>query len=286
VQLVLLTLSVVLVPLLCYALAQAIVALLRALIPLLVKIQFVGPTLAGWVDAMARAISRACHSIFTGLDHAIGYLFHQSARLVDWSYKEFRTHAMLILGWATFVTPIGILLHELRGLVHKLLAGHTHSDARLKRLEKEYKGIEAGLKRVERELHGIDETGVLRQVKQLEREVGRVESQTIPAINTRVGGIAGDLTDFEQYVKDNFLTKTAVDAETVVIAGLAALGLSGLRCNSNPFRNNPNACGLWGDLSSLLGLFAALGFAYDLAGIVRFMEAVIGDVEGLVKKAA
>ena len=70
-----------------------------------------------------------------------------------------------------------------------------------------------------------------------------------------------------------------------VAVALGALGLDWLRCKSNPFNKNKNACGLWSDLEGLLGLaIAALAFS-DLEELLKAAEAIEGDVIALAKDA-
>jgi hypothetical protein len=124
------------------------------------------------------------------------------------------------------------------------------------------------------------------EVGKLDRELHKLRTRVIPKIESEAQAAEADVTALGTYVRDNYLSNAETDIEAAVAIGLAALGLGGLRCNSNPWKNNPNACGLWGDLADLLGLALALGVALDFETFVHeaqaATEATVGAVEAFV----
>jgi hypothetical protein len=156
----------------------------------------------------------------------------------------------------------------------------------VKTLTKEYHGIDRRVHRLEHELAAGIGNDVRVEVGKLDRELHKLRTRVIPKIESEAQAAEADVTALGTYVRDNYLSNAETDIEAAVAIGLAALGLGGLRCNSNPWKNNPNACGLWGDLADLLGLALALGVALDFETFVHeaqaATEATVGAVEAFV----
>lgn len=232
----------------------------------------VGGWLADKVRKMAQAISGALGRLFATAEKYIGTAFHWFARLVDHTYQAVRSHAGVILELANGSWLVAVAIHGIRALVHRLEhAGHAVGGA-VKRLEREYHGIEHRVRTIERELaHGIGHDLRI-HVKALEKALHDVTHKVIPGLRSDVAAVEGDVTALGRYVKDHYLSNTTEAITAAVAVGLAALGLGGLRCNSNPFKDNKNACGLFSDLSQLLGVLATVIAVTDFDELVREMQ--------------
>ena len=66
-------------------------------------------------------------------------------------------------------------------------------------------------------------------------------------------------------------------------AAYRALGLDWLRCKSNPFNKNKNACGLWSDLEGLLAAATLVVGAMSLVELAREEQKVVGEAAKLVR---
>lgn len=271
-------------------LALALAFLASRLIPALFRPLFsipgVGHYIESGVQAMAQQVSYACGGIASGVSDALGVSFHAVARLIDTVTEQIEENARALQAAVSLVVPVVATYEGVKWLLNHISHARAGDQARIKRLEQEYHGIDEQIKQIDATLAKLHFKGIDAQLKSLTADINLVEGQTIPAINTRVGTLDGAIGDLEGFLGLPTTLPQTKWLAAFATAALAAAGLGGLNCNSNPFKNNSNACGLWGDLSSLLALAAALGFAYDLPGIVKFMESVIGDVTDLVDKAA
>ena len=129
-------------------------AIFSPLIAFLRAVPAIGNALAAPFEFIERSITDACGSLEAGCDKLMGAAWHETARLLDSTWKELRTHAAAILNIAT---PLGLVIaayHAIRSLVHELTrAAH---------------GVNAIVKTLTREYHGIDQ-----RVRELEREIAR-----------------------------------------------------------------------------------------------------------------
>lgn len=260
-------------------------ALFGWLITVLEAIPLIGHTLSGPFRACEQAVTSACGAIISGIEAAVGASFHALAWLTDYLWKQIvaaaavQLHIAQRIGHAALaVTGLGALLHHLQ----QVWRGIEHG---VRSLERRFHGIEHRVRRLEHELA----TGIGHDVRSaldtLEHDVNRIRTQTIPAIQGGVAQAEHDVTALGEYVKDHYLANTEEALGVAVAVGLAGLGLGGLRCNSNPWKNNPNACGLFGDLSDLLGLALALGVAVNLEAFVRDCQAIVGATAEAVADA-
>jgi len=275
--------------LLFFALALALVskkvtaAALQTLAGWVSLVPGLGTALKNAVESVARAIDNALGSVVNGIEKAIGKSWHLQARLFEWALRELRAHARALLLIATPVGAIAAVVRGIRALVHRLEhAGHTVG-GRVKSLEREYHGIEHRVKSLERKLtKGIGHDLRIR-VAGLEDEVTTIEHKTIPAIRTLAHEAEADVTSLRKWITDNVpLAGTTAFAGAIAWA-LGQLGLGWLRCNSNPFNNNKNACNLWGDLAGLLGLATAVLAAEDFEKLVREMQGLEDIAIGATK---
>jgi hypothetical protein len=117
------------------------------------------------------------------------------------------------------------------------------------------------------------ETKVENQVK----AVAGTLAHELPAVR----GLERDFTGLKKRLHS--LEKTLSPAALVALIGATifqTFGLEWLRCKSNPFHGNKNACGLWGDLSGLLGLFAAALALESVCEFLGLLEDAFGAVVG------
>lgn len=262
---------------LAFSAKKLVQALLGPLISLLHAIPVVGGALASPIEATYQAVDNACGAIIAKCEALVGASFHVLAKLMDkmWS----------------------LTVEQASGLVHlaRLIGDHVYSISGLRALvhglERTFRGIEHGVKTLTKEYHGIDrrvhrlegEVGagigadVVTQLHVLEKDWQRFKTKQLPGIEAGVAGVPGEIAGAEKWVSDNFVAATRSGVTAALLTALAALGLSGLNCDSNPLKNNRNACGWWGDLADLLGLAVALEAALDFDTLVHTAQDVAGE---------
>lgn len=271
---------------LAFSAKKIVQALLGPLISVLHSIPVIGGALASPIEATYQAVDYACGVVVSKCEALVGASFHVLAKLMDWAWRLTVEQASVLLHLARLIGDHVYTITGLRAAVHRLERVWHGIEHGVKTLTKEYHGIDRRLHKLEHELAAGIGNDVRLEVGKLDRELHRVTTKVIPRVEGEARAAEQEVTALGQYVKDHYLTNTAADIEAAVAIGLAALGLGGLRCNSNPWKNNPNACGLWGDLADLLGLALALGVALDFETFVHdaqaATEATVGAVEAFV----
>lgn len=268
---------------LCLALAFLIVGIMESLAPFLQKVPWVGGQLANAARSMAQAISHACGVAVQGITHLIGTAFHATARLVDHTYHQFRSHAVAIYQAADLLNHIASAIHRLKATVAHAVGSVGAVLPRVKTLEKEWHGIEHRVKTLERKIsQGIGHDLRIR-IKALEKEYTGLRDTVIPNVRGIAQHAEHEVTDLRQWVEDHALLVGTTALTGAVAWALSSLGLGWLRCNSNPFNNNKNACGLWGDLSSLLGLATLAIAAADFEELVKEAQSLEEEAVGAIK---
>lgn len=265
-----------------WTIRKLIAALFGWLIDLLELIPVLGDYLASPFHAVEQAVANALGEAEHAIDHAIGASWHLLARYCEWMWREIRGHAVLLLEIASSFTPLAVAIRALRALVHHQHAAGTVTSARVKTLEREYVGIEHQVKALERELRGIDEVGVRRQLRQVERDIATIEAQTIPAIQAADEQAASAISNLYEWAKGKASLLGIGTFSLAVATALDALGLGGLRCNNNPLKNKGCGSSVWGDLESLLLGAAVFGAAVNLGEIVQASVAVEQDAAGAI----
>lgn len=253
-------------------------ALFGPLISLLQAIPAIGSRLAAPFKAIESAITGACGSIEAGCDRLMGQSWHQTARLLDWTWKEIRRHAHTLAVAAPIIGTLVELYDALRANVHHVTSARSGDAARIKRLEKEYHGIEKELKKLEREFNGIDDTGIGKRLHNLDHRLDVIEGTTIPAIQAADTDAATAISNLWNWVHKNVaIPGTDVFTGAVAVA-LTALGLGGLRCNSLLSSLKRRGCGLWSGLEDLLGLFVDTLLLTNVCTILPFLETAVSEV--------
>ena len=264
--------------------------IMNSLTPYIEKIPWVGGQIANAVTGMAQAISNKCGQILAPIDHAVGSLLHSVARLVDWTYGEFRRNASLLLQTAETVTGIAAVVAGVRALAHLAHSIANTIAHRFVVIGREIYTLGRRLDAIERQIARGIGNDVLPRIKTLEREVANVEGKVIPAIEGAETALQNDVTALGEYIRANYLS-SATDAVTAAVAvALGALGLGGLRCNTLLRSLTNRGCGLWQGLEDLLGLLIdaiALTHLCDLpTWIEELFSPLLGDLTSLISSAA
>lgn len=224
--------------------------------------------------AIAQSVTNACGSIASGASAAVGGSLHTIARLIDRSAAAIKRPAVALLEAATIIGAIAAAVHALRDLVHKAVGSFGAILPRVKTLEKEYHGIEHRVKTLEREIGAGIGHDLRIHIKALEKWEKAAKEQLAADEQAITQTIPAELGKLEDWIgMEVGQTKTQWEM-AIGTAILAALGLGGLNCNSNPFKNNKNACGLWGDLGDILGLLAATLAVLNFEDLVKEMQAL------------
>jgi phage-related protein len=267
------------------ATALAIALIMDKLSAVLDGVPWIGGKLSGAVKSMAQIITNAAGTLESGIDKLIGASWHLLARYMDKLWHHIESQAAIT---ARVAEHVGNLIYN-----------HSGLSALVHRLAKAYHGIEHGIKTLTREYHGIERRvhalekrigkgighDLRAHLKALERRLGKVETQVIPAVESAETALANDISALGEYVRSNFVS-VATDAVTAaVVVALGALGLGGLRCNSllNSLKNR--GCGLWNGLEDLLGLFVDVAIFTNVCAVLDFLSPFVSDVAGPIVTA-
>lgn len=230
------------------------------------KSQFVQFVKDVWVDiksgnAFAAAMTNNMGKALAKTDASTGFNFHNAATYVRklGNLATLGTYAIISLaqvvaGKASFAN----VRHELHRLV-TLIRTVEHT-ARLA-IRRENAVARAAAQSVAQ--------GIYPRLRTVENDVAKVLHPEVTAARDLARTAEDKAIAAYRYAKSHVVGLTSAAAVAAVAWALPKLGLNWLRCNSNPFNNNPKACGLLGDLSGLLGIFAA-GFA--LANIEEIVK--------------
>lgn len=252
---------------LTHAILDPIIAV-AGLVPLLGRV--LGRAIGGVENAINQALAKAEH----GVDKALGASWHQLSRFVEWQLREIEGLADFLSTAAHYIKQALTMSAHAVNVAVGHNAGIKALKASVKTLEKKWHGIDTRVKELERKwTKGIGHD--LRvQVKALEDWKAGAEHAIDTTIPQAIAGAEADLGAFKQWlgVKLNISYKDW--AAGIVLAGLGVLGLKGLNCDKNPFKNNRNACGLYGDLSQLLGVIATVAAVANFEELVKEMQHV------------
>lgn len=284
----LVALDVLVIALWTIAAALAIALIMDKLAAILSGVPAVGGWLAGHVRGMAQAITNACGHLLGGIDHLIGAAWSALSHYLNTMFSQFVAHSALIAHLAELVagglyrvTGLRAIVHRLDKAVHVVLHRFTTMGREIYRLGRRVKTLEREIGK------GIGHDLRI-HIKALERWEKAAKAQLesdAQAITETIPAEIGQIKDWLG-IRSGINYKTW--AAALATALLASIGLGGLRCNSNPFKNNPNACGLWGDLADILGLVVAAELALNFDELVHSAQEVaevtttaVQDVFGL-----
>jgi hypothetical protein len=272
----LVALDVLVLALWVIAAALAIALIMRKVGALFRTIPVVGSYIAGAADAVAQAVTNAAGTLEHGIDALIGASWHLLSRFTDKLWQEIESHSVALHEVSSLVARLVSLYHHIRVLASHAISTVEHVPANLRSVTRSLSHLAHRVKVLEHDVgKGIGED-VLPRIKSLDRELTHLERKVIPKIRAEAQAAENEVGQLTRYIADNFVGNATADIEAAVAIGLGALGLSGLRCDSNPFKNNPNACGLWNDLSSLLGLVGLVAGAMDFETLVHAAQDLTG----------
>lgn len=278
----LLALDVITVALWCIALALAIALVMDKLSSILNGVPWVGGKLSGAVHSMAQAITNAAGTLESGIDSAVGAAWHALSRYIDKLFNQFVAHSALILHLAELVGSGIYSVSGLRAFVRSI-SYVAHAALHLAdRLQREFKGIEAGVKQIERELAQGIGNDVRISVKALEKEFAGLEKRVIPDLRAGIKTAEGEVTQLENFIKAIPGTRYLDWAAGIVAAALGTGFLNLFRCPTFLGKTLGRGCGLWNDLEDLLGLFADAILFADLCLLPTWINEIFGPIEGLV----
>lgn len=247
---------------------------------------WVGGEFASLFQKAEQAVANALGAAEREIDAAIGASWHLLARYTEWLWREIRGHGVLILQTLALFDPISRAILAIRALVHHLNRTSTSSSARVKTLEREYHGIEAKVRTLEKEYHGIDQVHVRKRLGAIEKELGRIEAQTIPAIQQAENDAQSAISNLYEWAKGKASLLGAGTFATAVAAVLSAVGLDWIACRSRNSVNGKSGCNLWNDLESLLGAAIVTGLALDLPALIHEAQTVTPGIVNEFEKLA
>ena len=263
-----------------WVLRKLVEAIFNPIIAVVGFIPGLGGAIAGALHAVEQAISNALGTAENAIDKQLGVAFHLLARYMDWLWREIRGHAVLIAELAAGIAPIYELIHFLKGKVDHVASTRTADAARIKRLEKEYHGIDVQLRHLEKEFHGIDETGLRKQIHSLDKEIGRIETQTIPAIKQADTDAASAISNLYEWVKGKAAILGVGTFSTAVAAAIGIEVFNWLRCNSASNLAKKYKCGFWKWIEDALALIATLALgAFSVLKPQVLAEAAVAAVD-------
>ena len=260
--------------------------IVAGVVAILEQFPVVGKYFAGTAESIIHAVNAAAGRAVSGLFKLVGASWHQLARYTDWLWREIQSHANVI---AALAGPVGLLwtaYSGIRALVHRLTATSVHSDARLKAVTRELDRLERREKVLQHDLaKGIGED-VLPRLKSLDREIAKIRTETIPAIEAADAQAESAISNLYEWAKGKASLLGVGTFAFAVAAVLDSLGLGSIRCSSLGNMFNKRGCGLWNLLDDLLGVVVsalALEHVCDFLGILEdAFGAVVGPLTHLL----
>lgn len=236
-----------------------------------VHLPFIGDPVANIIHKAERAVTDKLGQAESFLDAKAGGAWHEMARLLDWTYREMRSHANLlytIAGLMVGPAAVGAIragISVLHGNVHAAQHRITSTYARVLHLE-----------------HRLQHTitaGVLPRIGRLEREYDHVIDRDIAGLRSRTKAIEGQYTKLWDYVRSHPWTIVTDATVAAVAVSLGRLGLNWLRCPSLGRLGRRVGCG---GFDLLEELFAASLTAFAVTDLCDFAAGVQVVAEELV----
>lgn len=239
----------------------------------------------GWIPYLGRVISSPIKAIehkvtsFLGgqekdLDRAMAQRIHTLARLLDqlWHNLELLAANIILLGALATAGAVHYLIHPLERWVRGVI----------RKVEEEIHQLERGLhgatvvirKTITHVIYPQIRGAVVAVPRYIHRDLLTIRKEALHAEHTATRAL--------RKVESIPFPKHAKTWPAAVALALPALGLDWLRCNSNPFKNNPNACGLWNDLKSLLGLLADVVLFANVCAFLEFASPFVSAAADVV----
>jgi hypothetical protein len=219
--------------------------------------------LADAFESVDKLVAHALAVAALNTEHAFIYCAHETATIFVWVGEETARLSLDAYNFALAVEKVWLPRAE-----HAVFSRAHHAFEVV--IGHERRQVAEEIKVTRRVIHST-ETKVENQVK----AVAGTLAHELPTVH----GLERDFTGLKKRLHS--LEKTLSPAALVALIGATifqTFGLEWLRCKSNPFHGNKNACGLWGDLSGLLGLATLALAATDLEKLAKEMQAVELDV--------
>jgi hypothetical protein len=264
--------------------ALGVVALLLVIIDVMLTwaqgLPFPINKIAGSIKSLVQPLSNAIGKAFAKTEQLIGASWHVLAHYSERVWHSIETGQSINSTAAKVAVTHATAINQLAARWRSQRATVTAHTAEVKRLEKEYHGIEARIKTLEREYKGIDETGVRTKLNHINAELETLRKTTIPGIRTTADNAYSDINTLEGWLGISIPRIGATTFASVVAVALGTLGLGGLRCNN--FRNllSKFGCGLGTLLNDLLGLMASLIALEAVCEFLPVIEGAFGLVIG------
>jgi len=232
------------------------------------------PYLGSVIEKPIAKIEQKIVSMLSGLeqdvDKSLAHNIHVAAALLDklWHSLEYMAASIVLLGALGAAATFHYLIHPLERYVR----------VAIKRVEAfvihPIRELQRALEAIKHEIRHVVEPSI----KTVIRAVPRYIHKDLLALHKDIARAQKTATQALNEVEAIPFPEGVATWPAAVAAALPALGLDWLRCESNPFKNNPAACTLWNTFKDLLGLLGGL-FAFtvfcDFWGTV---EPFIGEI--------
>lgn len=257
-------------------LAEALQQAMRA-------VPIIGRAIAAILAPIPHGLAWAAGQLEHGIDVLLGATWHALARMTDWLWSQMVQHTAATLHLARLLGHEIYVHSGLQGAVHDLVKKYRGIEHGVKTLRREYDHLRSRVRALEREVGAGIGDDLRTRFDELHREWTRFRTKELPGIESDVARVPGEIADAEEWVRKTFVSDAALATEAGAAVVLTALGLNWLRCESNPFNRNKGACGLWGDLSDILGLAVFAAAALDFEALVHEAQDVTEVTVGAVK---
>ena len=234
--------------------------------------------LAGLMSAVAHAITSACGKLESGIDHLIGAAWHALARYMDKLWSQIEAQAGLAAHEARLLGDLLYAHLGFKAAVQSIKATATAAWHLAKRLEREYRGIEAKVRTLEREIGKGIGNDVRAQIKALDTEITGIEQGVIPQLQAGIKAAEGEVTQLENFVKAIPGTSYFKWAAGIVTAALGVEAFNLLKCGFLRNLWNNRGCGLWNGIDDLLGLFIDAFLFTNICELLPLFETLVSDV--------
>lgn len=258
-----------------YVLRGFLQALLGALSSVVSVIPGIGGVTAGVIHSAERAVAAALGNAESYFDAKLGLAFHELARLVDWTYREIKSHANLIytLAAVAFGQSAAAALRAFVAQLHSRIGGVvgsiTHLYSRVLSLEHRF-------------AHLIT-AGVLPRLGRLEREYDHIIDRDIAGLRSRAKEVERGLSDVWDYVRSHPWTVVTDAFVGAVAVALGKLGLNWIRCPSANSFFNKRGCNAWSDLEGLLAAAVGIAASLSLVELAKAEQEIVGDLSTVVR---
>jgi hypothetical protein len=228
------------------------------------------PVVGGWIDSGLHTVEHKIVSVMAtaaqGVDSAMGFTLHETARLIDWTGREIAAHANLIHMIAAATPGLGfvVALHDQTAALHRLFHGLTRSQTAL---------FPALIRPIYGELKVL-ERWTYPKVRALDHAIDVTIPRDIAGLRSRTKTIEGELGKLWDLLRKNEAALAATAFAGAVALALERLGSSWIRCR-NWNRIGREVCSTpFGDIEGILGLLATGAVIADFRELVKLAQSV------------